>query len=364
MKLLYITNGINGAGGLERVLALKINYFITHFGYEVHVVTLNGGYKQPFYDFHAQIQFHDLPVFGNPLHYWQSYKKGIRAIVQGLQPDLVLVCDDGLKGFCVPLLLGKKQHIIYERHVSKAIEIHEGMGFLKRLLVCGKHQLMDYLGTKFDRFVVLTEGNTQEWPLRNLVVIPNCLTFNPINTAALTAPRLIAVGKHGYQKGFDRLLQSWKMIYTQFPDWSLHIYGKYEADQALIRQADAMGLTGSVVFHLPTPAIQEAYFEASIFVFPSRFEGFGMVLTEAMACGLPCISYDCPYGPSDIIHHKIDGLLIENGAIQEFAEAMQTLIQDVELRKTMGAKAKVNVQRYVPEAIMGQWQELFKTVCQ
>lgn len=362
MKLLYITNGINGAGGLERILALKINYFITHFGYEVHVVTLNGGHEKPFYEFHKEIQFHDLSVFGNPLHYWQSYKKGIRAVVQRLQPDIVLVCDDGLKGLCLPMLLGNKQRIIYERHVSKAIEFHENMGFLKRLLVRGKHQLMNYLGTKFDRFVVLTEGNTQEWPLRNLVVIPNCLTFYPKDNATLEVRRVIAVGKHGYQKGFDRLLQSWKMIYTQFPDWSLHIYGKYEADQALIRQADAMGLTGSVVFHPPTPAIQEAYFDASIFVFPSRFEGFGMVLTEAMACGLPCISYDCPYGPSDIIQQGIDGLLIENGHIEGFAEAIRTLIQDVELRKAMGASAKINVQRYAPEVVMGQWQELFNSL--
>jgi glycosyltransferase involved in cell wall biosynthesis len=363
MRVLYITNGINGAGGLERILALKINYFITHFGYEVHVVTLNGGHEKPFYEFHKEIQFHDLSVFGNPFHYWQLYKKGIRAVVQRLQPDLVLVCDDGLKGFCVPLLLGKKQPIIYERHVSKAIEFHEDMGFLKRLLVRGKHQLMDYLGTKFDRFVVLTEGNTQEWPLRNLVVIPNCLTFYPNQNATLEAQRLIAVGKHGYQKGFDRLLLSWKMINAQFPDWSLHIYGKYESDRALIRQAETMGLADSVVFHEPTQAIQEAYLKASIFVFPSRFEGFGMVLTEAMACGLPCISYDCPYGPSDIIQHGNDGFLIQNGDIDAFAEAMRTLIQDVALRKAMGLNAKMNAQRYEPEAIMLQWQELFKTVC-
>ena len=102
--------------------------------------------------------------------------------------------------------------------------------------------------------------------------------------------------------------------------------------------------------------------EASIYALSSRFEGFGMVLVEAMICGVPCVSFDCPCGPSDIIKNGEDGFLVENDNIGLFASKLSILIEDANKRKMMGRKAKENVKRYLPEKILSQWDELFKSI--
>lgn len=109
----------------------------------------------------------------------------------------------------------------------------------------------------------------------------------------------------------------------------------------------------------PTQDIENKYIESSIYVMSSRFEGLPMVLIEAKACGLPCISFDCPHGPSEIIKHNDDGLLIENGNIEKLADAINYLIEHDNIRINMGKKAQINSDSYSPKQIMSKWVELF-----
>lgn len=125
-----------------------------------------------------------------------------------------------------------------------------------------------------------------------------------------------------------------------------------------------MGIGDTVNFHKPVKNIEDKYEQASIYAMSSRFEGFGMVLIEAMSYGLPCVSFDCPYGPSDIITDYKDGILIENGNIQSFADAIIKLIENQSLRQDMGENAQVKAQNYVPEKIMQKWDALFKSLKQ
>lgn len=361
MKLLYITNGVNGSGGLERVLSIKASYLVDKLGYEVTILGLNQGCSNLFYDFSDRIKFEEIEVSGNPFSYIKKYIYGIKNTIKKINPDVIIVCDDGLKAFFLPTILGNAKPIIYERHVSKNIEIGKDFGIFKLIIAKTKMKIMEVLGSTFTKFIVLTNENTKEWNLKNLQIISNPLSFYPNESASLKNKKVIAVGKQSYQKGYDRLLLSWQKVIAKNPDWQLEIYGKKDSSQGFENLAKELNIESSVTFFDAEKNILPKYLDSSIYVMSSRFEGFGMVLIEAMACGIPCVSFDCPFGPSDIIQNDVDGFLVENDNTNELANRLNQLIEDENLRLKMGMNAKENVKRFLPETIMNQWDDLFKT---
>ncbi len=360
MKLVYIVNRIDGPGGLERVLSIKASMLAEQFDYDIHVITLNQNNSDLFYDFSPKLSYHNVEAKGNPITHTLKYASGLRRIVKQLNPDVIAVCDDGLKGFFVPLILGKPCPMIYERHVSRNVEVGGGHQSLKhRFITKTKFGLMNFGGKFYDRFVVLTNGNLNEWKFKNLLVIPNPLSFYPKEESTLLNKKVLAVGKQSFQKGYDRLLKSWKIVVDQNPDWILDIYGTINKEEKLEEQARELGILKNVNFHAPVKNIAEKYHEASIYVMSSRYEGFGMVLTEAMAYGVPCVSFDCPYGPSDIIKNDVDGYLVPNGNTTQLGNRILDLIKDDQKRLKMGKEAKVNVKAYLSETIVNKWNDLF-----
>ncbi|GAA3607182.1 glycosyltransferase family 4 protein [Flavivirga amylovorans] len=363
MKLLYITNGVDGSGGLERVLSIKASYLVDVLGYDVDIITLNQLSSSLFYNFSDKISFHNIKANGNVFKYIKSYISGIRNKVKEIKPDIILVCDDGLKGFFLPRLLGKSSIMIYERHASKDIIKKTDTPNIFQKLKFKVLNLLMHKGAKaFNAFVVLTNDNLNEWPLKNSHVIANPLSFYPEERAPLAKRKVISVGNHGFQKGYDRLLESWKLVVSKYPNWNLEIYGKIDAQKKHIKLADDLGIKKNISFFNPVKNIQDKYREASIYAMSSRSEGFGMVLIEAMAFGLPCVAYDCPCGPKDIITENKDGFLIENGNINEFANKLILLIKEQELRSKMGLNARETAKKYLAENIMLKWEELFKNL--
>lgn len=361
IKLLYITNGITGAGGLERVLSLKASCLAEHCGYEVNILSLNEAGKASFYEFSEKIKFRSISVSGNTTQYFKSYKNGVQKVVDEVQPDIISVCDDGLKGFFLPVLLKSKAKFFYERHVSKLIESRADQRLIKTATVKFKWLLMERLAQKFSKFIVLTEGNKQEWEsLTNLEVIPNPLSFYPDQSSSLEEKTVICVGKISYQKGQDLLVKAWNRVWKKHPDWKLELYGYANED---FLETNILGQKN--IHHFPPEKnIMANYLNSSIYVMSSRFEGFGMVLIEAMACGVPCVSFDCDYGPSDIIRNNVDGILVNKESSKELADQLISLIENKELREKYGKMAKINVRRFEVKVISQYWDDLFKKVQQ
>lgn len=363
MKLLYITNGVHGSGGLERVLAIKASYLVEYFNYEVTILTLNSEEEKLFYEFSDRINFFDVNTKGKGFSYLLSYRKGIIKAVEKIKPDVISVCDDGFKGIIFGFLMKVNVPKVYERHASVNLNLFKrnNLTFYRCLRNYLVHKIMLFGAKKFDRFVILTEGNKFDWKDVSCTVIPNPAPFRFKETKSREEKFVLAVGSQTYNKGYDRLIEVWKIIEKKHPDWSLKIFGKKDERLQLEERVNYLGLH-KIYFNDPICDIEKEYEEAAIFALPSRSEGFGMVLIEAMSFGVPCVSFDCPHGPADIIRNNEDGFLIEDGNIEHFANALVKLIKNKELRLQMGMQAKKNMKRYAPEKVIPVWDKLFKSL--
>lgn len=348
MNLVYITNGINGIGGLERVLSIKATYFADVYNYEVHIIALNELDDTPFYSFSKKIIVHRVSASGRGIKYLKNYIKNINHVIRIIRPDIISVCDDGLKGLYVPTWIKKgKAALIYERHASMRLN--------KSLI---QSCLMKIGGLLYDKVVVLTQYNLSEWIGHNLIVIPNPISFVPKEKSTLQNKRIICVGSVSYNKGYDLLIEAWKLIVDDCPGWKIDIFGK-GITSGFQRMIDKYHLQDTIHFCGTTNQIQDEMLNSSFLVLPSRSEGFGMVLIEAMACGLPCVAFDCPCGPRDIIQNGRNGILVPPGDTNLLAESIKKMIQSSELLKNMATFAVRSVSKYAIDTVAHIWQDLF-----
>lgn len=360
MKILYITPKINNEGGVARVLSVKANYLVENFGFEVHILTQNEGNNPLFFSFNEKIVLHDMILKGNLISFFLQYVKALKKALTTINPDVIIVCDNGLKAYSVPFILKTKTPVIFECHGSKYIEEKEqaNSSFASKFKLTFKA----FSANRFNKFVALSKESLKEWNVKNGVVISNPLWFKAADFSDLKSKKVIAVGRHSYEKGLDRMLEIWKKVIEKYPDWCLEIYGKSNKNQELQKLANALNIKNNVIFFEPVRSINDKYLDASIMVMTSRTEGFGMVLIEAMALGLPCIAYDCPCGPRAIIQNDKNGFLIEDGNIDSFVQKIELLIEDENLRLQMGKNAQESAKKYNLDSIMQQWKTLFESV--
>jgi len=363
MKLLYIVPKINNEGGVARVLSIKANYFVEKLGYEVHILTQNDGNFPVFYKFIDAINLLDISLKGKKSSFFFQYKKAIQNAVDTLNPNVIIVCDNGLKAFTIPYILKTKIPIIFECHGSKFVEENFKKGtLLSKKFSKMKSNYKNFGARKFNKFVALSSESLKEWSLDNAVVIHNPLWVESPFATELHEKKVIAVARHSFEKGLDRLLLIWQKIIENHPDWILEIYGKSNGNDSLQLLANSLNLTKNIVFFEPVKNIKDKYLEASIYLMTSRSEGFPMVLMEAMALGLPCVAYDCPVGPRSIIINNENGFLVEDGNIDSFVQKIELLIADENLRIQMGKNAKNSISKYDLESIMQQWKALFENL--
>jgi glycosyltransferase involved in cell wall biosynthesis len=190
--------------------------------------------------------------------------------------------------------------------------------------------------------------------------VPNAVSRLEGGTASLDAKVVAAAGRLETQKGFDLLIRAWEAVAERHPDWQLKIYGSGPRRDELRRMILERGLHERVLLMGRTRHMGAALAGASLFVLSSRFEGFGMVIVEAMSKGLPVVSFDCPRGPGEIVRHGHDGILVPNGDVDGLANGLLALIEDVQRRRSYGAAAVENARSFAVGSIAQRWQELLR----
>ena len=374
MKLIYCTHSICNPGGMERVLLNKIAYLVKHTDWEILLITTDQKNRPSFYPLPEGVRWMDLDInysddndkgtiqkIKGYLRRKKIHRQKLTAILNKEKADVMVSLFPSESSFYPSLKDGSKK--VLELHFNKFFRLQYNrsglMGLIDRLRTWQDERMV----RKFDKFVVLSQEDKGYWgAMPNLCVIPNAALLMSDSYAAMDKKRVIAVGRLDYQKGFDRLIEAWRLVQQnkEYADWHLDIFGQGEWKEMLQARIDGYGLQDSVKLNQPTKEIGKEYTDSSMLVMSSNYEGFPMVMIEAMACGLPAVSFDFKCGPKDIIRHGENGLLVKNDDIQGLAEAMMKLMGDEELRRRMSMEARKVTETYSEEVVMKQWVELFE----
>ena len=393
-KIVFCTPALYSTGGVERVVSYKASYFAEQLGYEVSIIVTEGRGRDCYFPLSDKVKVINFELGFEKLwkasffkkvylyltKQWQ-YKRMLKAELMRIRPDITISMLRREINFLTDIQDGSKK--IGELHVNRAnyrnFEANNSNG-LKRLFA--RFWMKGLVGKlkRLDQLVVLTDKSKASWPeLSNVMVIPDPITilrekgtgnsekFAAAGKREVGVNRVVTIGRYAYQKGYDLLLQAWAELSRireseNGEEWTLDIYG--QGDQTDYRQLMAELGIDSNRCHLngPVENVVKAYQESSIFVLSSRFEGFGMVLIEAMACGLPVVSFDCPAGPDEIITDGVDGLLVPSGDVHTLAEKLMLLMSDENLRRRLGQQARQTAQRYDMTVLVNQWTALFEKV--
>lgn len=372
MKIIYCLHGTYNSGGMERIVISKANY-LAKVGHDVSIVTVEQKGRKPFFEIHPKITLFDLHInYANDNDrgfLWKIFsflikkvihRKRLTAYLKTNKADIVISTFGNEVTFLPSIKDGSKK--IAEIHFSRFFRMQfDRKGVWNLVDKCRSIKDLKVVN-KYDKFVCLTYEDREYWSSNsNLVVIPNFVNYYPLKCASLKSHTVIAVGRFSYQKGYERLVDAWKIVARHHPFWVLKIFGSGEKYDYVNNRIIEGKLEKVIEIHEPIPDIQQEYLNSSIFVLSSRYEGLPMVLLEAMSCGLPVVSYDCKCGPKDIIEDGEDGFLVPEGDVDDLARKIMLLIENEELREQMGTKAFQKSKLYSQETIMAKWEEMFKS---
>ncbi|WP_456377119.1 glycosyltransferase, partial [Lutibacter sp.] len=286
-----------------------------------------------------------------------SHIKKLKTKLKEIKPDVLIICNFAFDFYFIPFI-SKGIKTIKEYHSSRYYYSKElpSKIFLSRLFF----RLNRFIEKKYTHVVVLNEDEKKYYATKNCVVIPNSIKVASNTNKLVRNNVIIAAGRIAPVKQFNHLIKAWNKIAVSFPEWEVHIYG--DGDKLLLEQLKLLIKKlniPSVKLMGATSHLNEKMKKASIYAMTSKTECFPMVLLESLACGLPIISYNCPFGPKNIITDKKDGILVSHNNIDTFASELTQLIKNTELRKKMETNALTNVKRFDEKKIMQQWLNLF-----
>jgi glycosyltransferase involved in cell wall biosynthesis len=212
------------------------------------------------------------------------------------------------------------------------------------------------------RIITLTKSDQDLYaalyaPAGTVTRIPN-IVLSPGSNGAIRRKKVLAMGRLSNVKGFDLLLAAWSVASPKLPNWSLRIVGDGQLREQLVRLASGLGIEHCVTFTPFSDNPYSLYSECGIFVLSSRFEGLPFVLIEAMTCGAPCISFDCPNGPREVIRNGVNGLLVPAESVDALASAIVRLGEDPVLRERLGNAARSVSRPFSEPRVAARWHEV------
>ena len=361
MKVALLISSLR-PGGAERVASIAANYWARK-GWEVILFTLSGGEEPLFYDLDPAVLRVPLDIswlsrnplqglFNNLRRVWRIRREMAKA-----RPDVLISFMDttnilailATRGLGVPIVASERSNPVAQTPKT------------------GWRLLRDFLYSRADAVVTQTERARACFPApvqARCVVIPNPVLAPAFASdreeVVVPRPALVAVGRLSGEKGFDLLIAAFASLLVHHPDWHLVIAGEGAERPQLERQIEALGIRDETLLPGRVRNPEQLLRQCEIFVLSSLYEGFPNSLCEAMACGLPVVSFDCPFGPAEIVRNGIDGILVPQGNLSALVEALDRLMGDEGERRRLAQRAPEILERFGLESVMGMWEQLLR----
>ncbi len=380
MKIVYVFESLAYKGGAERIVSERMSYLADN-GYDVSTITFRQfPNKTPnTYYLSSKVKQIDFQIddfkqyrYKYPIRlfikwrYYKLIKNRLQKTIDKIQPNIIIGMSYALANFVCKIRTNSA--IIIEAHearqftMSRYSQDNEIPWYLRLYYKLYRYNYIHIIEKYADVVVTLTHSDAKQWyKAKRVEVIPNFSGMPITRLSDGSSKRAIAVGRLCWQKGYDRLIEAWILVTKRHPDWQLDIYGEGRLDTEL-KKLLLEKKTSNIFIHPFTSNISEKYADSSICLLTSRFEGFSLVLLEALQHGVPCIAFDCPYGPSDVIDNEKCGFVIKDGDIQNFADKVCYLIEEPKVKEKFSKKAIQKGASYDKEAIMQQWKNLFSSL--
>lgn len=374
MKLIYVVRSLHPVGGIERTLTDKANWLVAH-GHEVLFVTYKQGGDKVAFHLDSRVQLVDLkcsiyslfkyPLYTRLFKYFslsRMFQKRFREVMNEFRPDTISVAIPNAEEFVWEVVrVARNMRVVIESHVAYEY-LSYGRSKTDFFLYFFHSPSKAILNS--NALIVLTKSDADTWKrkgVQEVLVVPNPVSFyvDNVDNVEKDEKRIISIGRLVSQKRFDRLIDAFALIANHYPGWYIDIFGEGDLRPVLEQQVMEKKLSDRINIHKYTFDVMSEYLRSQFMVLSSDYEGFGLVIVEAMACGLPVISTDCPHGPSEIIDNGVTGWLTSL-EVKDLSDRMEWMITHPEERITMGTKAHEAAAAYRKEVIMKKWESAYK----
>lgn len=359
MKIFILIDQLHTHGGIEKLVAQKANYWSDVLGYEVKIISTEQE-NQPFvYNLSENVKFQDLGInyhrgisFFHPKNLGKLFRNfiQIKKIVRQEQPGYMVMASHIPMTYLLPFIKTQAK-IIKEFHYSKYNQPNTV-----------KENLFNKIEGKYDFLVVLSEEEASFYKTQNTVVIPNPVNIPDFTINAIADRENIAVAvlRFAPVKQIEKMIAIWEAFTQKYADWKLCIYGAKDGDyfEKIQQLVQRKKLEDKIIFKGKTNNVAAELNKAKLLLMTSQQECFPMVILEANACGVPVVSFDCPTGPRNIIHHQKDGILVDDNHNEEFVKTLEYLALHPEEIERLSDGALENSKNYELQKVMNIWKSL------
>ena len=360
-KIMFVSWDMSILGGINQVLVGLANKLSKD--YEVYIVSLVKSGTETKYVLNSQIKgleyISEEDCRGRELLI--KGRKKLRKLIKEKQIDILFLMGFQVSLPVILMILGLKCKNIFCDHEALLSRWHER-----------KITIVRYITSVFSKKVItLTKQNAEDYKEKfrlsdkKVGFIYNSITEEILNTRAeynSESKIILSVGRFSKEKGYDNLVEVAKRVLRKHEEWKWYIYGNGDTFSEIEQQIKDEKLDNQVVLKGEVSDVSSIYGQAAMFVLTSYREGLPLVLLEAKANHLPCVSFDIISGPNEIIRDGIDGILIPPYDKEKMAEAIENLIYDASLRERMSEKAEENLSKFSENEIIKQWKQLIEEI--